>query len=87
MATVVASSSLRADDIGSIEPGKRGDIITLDTQNPRLFPTNEENAISNVVYSADSSCVSDVMVNGDFRKRSGILLAMPYRDWKREELV
>lgn len=87
MATVVASKSLGASDIGSIEPGKKADIITLDTANPRLFPTNEENAISNVVYSADSSCLSDVMVNGDFRKRSGILLAMPYRDWKREELV
>ncbi len=87
MATVVASKSLGASDIGSIEPGKKADIITLDTANPRLFPTNEENAISNVVYSADSSCLSDVMVNGDFRKRSGILLAMPYKDWKREELV
>lgn len=87
MATVVAAQSLHADDIGSIEAGKKADIITLDTNNPRLFPTDEENAISNVVYSADSSCVSDVMVNGRFRKRSGNLLSVPYVKWERGSLV
>ncbi len=87
MATVVAAQSLHADDIGSIEAGKKADIITLDTNNPRLFPTDEENAISNVVYSADSSCVSDVMVNGRFRKRSGNLISAPYVKWERGSLV
>lgn len=73
MATVNGAKALNMPDIGSIEPGKRADIVLIDTRNPRMFPTTAENALSNLVYSADTSCVSDVMINGRILKRNGTL--------------
>lgn len=70
MVTVNAARTLRRDDIGSIAPGKKADLAILDTRSPRMFLTNSENAVSNVVYSADTSCISDVLINGVFVKRN-----------------
>ena len=49
-------------DAGVIEPGKLADIMLLDLESPMMVPVH--NLISNVVYSADSSCVSTVICNG-----------------------
>ncbi|MCL5955569.1 MAG: amidohydrolase family protein [Candidatus Thermoplasmatota archaeon] len=69
MATVNASRALNRNDIGSIEIGKKADFAILDMRTPRMMLTNEETAVSNIIYSADSSCVSDVIVNGKILKR------------------
>ena len=69
MATVNASRALNRNDIGSIEAGKKADFAILDLRTPRLMLTNAETAVSNIIYSADSSCVSDVIINGKIMKR------------------
>ena len=50
------------DVIGSIEPGKRADLVLFDTRRPQwrtLF-----NPVNNLVYSADGRSVHTVIVNG-----------------------
>ena len=74
MATVNAARALNRNDIGSLETGKRADMAILDLRTPRLMLTNNENAVSNIIYSADSSCVSDVVINGRIVKQDRELL-------------
>ena len=85
MATVNAAASLKRNDIGAIAPGMLADIVLMDTRNPRMAPTTINNAVSNIVYSADTSCVSDVMVNGVFLKRDGSLLRPEHEDLPFED--
>ena len=63
MATIVGAKALGMDDtIGSIEPGKRADLVLFDTRRPEwrtLF-----NPVNNLVYSADGRSVHTVIVDG-----------------------
>lgn len=74
MATVNGAKALKRDDIGSIEAGKKADLVFFNTRSPRLMLTTPETAISNIVYSADTSAVSDVMINGRFVKKDSSLV-------------
>lgn len=49
-------------DAGVIEPGRLADIMLLDLDSPMMVAAH--NLISNVVYAADTSCVSTVICNG-----------------------
>jgi 5-methylthioadenosine/S-adenosylhomocysteine deaminase len=49
-------------EIGTIEVGKKADIITLDLGKPHLVPLY--NPLSTIVYSASGADVKDVIVNG-----------------------
>ncbi|MGE5277468.1 MAG: amidohydrolase, partial [Acidobacteriota bacterium] len=51
-----------ADRLGSIEPGKRADLIALDVRNPHVEPFTDLD--STLVYSAKASDVTDVWVEG-----------------------
>ena len=56
------------DKIGSLEPGKKADIILLDLKVPHMTPIiyNPMNNIApNIVYSARGDEITDVFVNGD----------------------
>lgn len=63
LATITGARALGMDDtIGSIEPGKRADLVLFDTRRPEwrtLF-----NPVNNLVYSADGRSVHSVIVNG-----------------------
>jgi 5-methylthioadenosine/S-adenosylhomocysteine deaminase len=48
--------------IGSLEPGKRADLIAIDVRNPHVEPF--EDAYSALVYSAKAADVTDVWVDG-----------------------
>ncbi len=50
------------DRIGSIEPGKRADLVVLDVRNPHVEPFTD--LYSTIVYSAKTSDVTDVWVDG-----------------------
>ncbi len=58
-------------DAGVIAKGKLADAVLLDLANPRMKPCH--NLISNVVYSADSSCVKAVLCGGRFIFNRGLL--------------
>ena len=68
MATRMGAESLHIGDItGSIEKGKRADLITIDLStlhNSPHFRHSKNGVYSQIVYAAKSTDVNDVMVNG-----------------------
>jgi 5-methylthioadenosine/S-adenosylhomocysteine deaminase len=50
-------------EVGSIEPGKRADVIVIDTSRPHLVPAAD--AYSTIVYAARGSDVRTTVVGGD----------------------
>jgi len=66
LATIEASRALGVDrQIGSIESGKRADIILLDANAPNLRPFHGvETVVSDLVYSASSGNVDTTIVDG-----------------------
>ncbi|MFN4132937.1 MAG: amidohydrolase family protein [Candidatus Hadarchaeales archaeon] len=63
MATVGGAKALRLEgDIGSIDVGKKADIILINLKKPHLTPAH--NIISDLVYSAHGDDVDTVIVDG-----------------------
>jgi 5-methylthioadenosine/S-adenosylhomocysteine deaminase len=63
MATIDAARALGLDrEVGSLEPGKRADIITLDMHSPHLQPWHD--IAATLVYSAKGFDVKHVWVDG-----------------------
>jgi 5-methylthioadenosine/S-adenosylhomocysteine deaminase len=63
MATINGATAIgMADIIGSIEVGKRADIVIFDVDQPEWQPLY--NPVSNLVYSATGSTVDTVIVDG-----------------------
>ncbi|HLW76017.1 MAG TPA: amidohydrolase family protein, partial [Bryobacteraceae bacterium] len=63
MATIIGAKAIGMDSmIGSIEKGKRADIVAVRLDAPHAAPLY--NVYSQLVYALQSSDVSDVMVNG-----------------------
>jgi 5-methylthioadenosine/S-adenosylhomocysteine deaminase len=64
MATIEGAKAIGlADLIGSIEVGKRADLIAIDLAAPHLMPIHNLYAL--LVYAAGRSDVSDVWVDGE----------------------
>jgi cytosine/adenosine deaminase-related metal-dependent hydrolase len=63
MGTLTAAKAFaRGDELGSIEPGKKADLVLFDTYRPEwqaLF-----NPVNNLVYNADGRSVDTVIVDG-----------------------
>jgi 5-methylthioadenosine/S-adenosylhomocysteine deaminase len=75
MATIDAARALRLDHrIGSIEPGKRADLIAVDLGELRTQPVYDP--ISQLVYAAGSHQVREVWLDGRRRLRGGALVDM-----------
>jgi len=52
----------REHDLGTLEVGKKADIVLLDTSGPHMHPFN--NILSNIIYSAGAGDVQTVLVDG-----------------------
>ena len=75
MATISGARALGLEkQTGSIEAGKKADLIVIDTNRPHLTPLY--NPASAVVYSATGADVRDVMVGGRFLKRNFTLVTI-----------
>ncbi len=64
---------------GSLEAGKRADLILVDTQpihNSPSFKRSPDNTYAQIVYASKSTDVTDVMVNGKWLMRSRELLTV-----------
>lgn len=75
MATINGARALGlADQIGSIEAGKRADLqlVNLD----RLHTTPQPDPVSTIVYAAEASDVETVIIDGQIVMRDGQLLTM-----------
>jgi 5-methylthioadenosine/S-adenosylhomocysteine deaminase len=75
MATINGAKALgMADAIGSLEPGKRADVIILNMWRPEWIPNYSE--VQNLVYSADGRSVETVYVNGRLIMDDGKVLTV-----------
>jgi cytosine/adenosine deaminase-related metal-dependent hydrolase len=64
MTTIDAARALgMEEEIGSLEPGKKADIILIDMAQPHLYPANMP--LYRVAYFANGNDVETVIVNGD----------------------
>jgi cytosine/adenosine deaminase-related metal-dependent hydrolase len=64
MTTIDGAEAFRLEDqIGSIEPGKKADIILVDMRKPHLYPMNMP--VDKITYFANGNDVDTVIVDGN----------------------
>ncbi|MGH8430634.1 MAG: amidohydrolase family protein, partial [Solimonas sp.] len=61
-------------DGGSIEPGKKADLILIDLNRPHLVP--HVRVVSTFVHQGQPGDITDVMVDGHWLMRDGAVLTM-----------
>ncbi len=80
LATRLGAQALHIGHLtGSLEPGKRADLIVVDVSplhNSPSFKRAADNAYAQIVYAGKSTDVSDVMVNGKWLMRDHQLLTV-----------
>ncbi len=75
MATIGGAQVLGLESfIGSLETGKKADLIMVDTDQPHLTPMY--NPVSHMVYAARGSDVTSVIINGTIVMQDGRLKTM-----------
>jgi 5-methylthioadenosine/S-adenosylhomocysteine deaminase len=75
MATINGATALGMEkEIGSIEVGKKADMVLVDMKAPHLAPYR--NPVSHLVYSAEGADVSTVICNGQILMREREVLVM-----------
>jgi cytosine/adenosine deaminase-related metal-dependent hydrolase len=81
-ATQQGASNCGVGDLaGSLTPGKKADVILIDTAQPHLFPRN--NVLASVVQGAGVESVSTVLVDGRIVKWEGRLVGVDLDDVRR----
>lgn len=65
------------DEIGSIEEGKRADLIVVDLE--RLHTTPRPDVVSTIIYAAEAADVRDVLIDGRAVMRDGQLKTLDER--------
>ena len=70
------------DQVGSIEVGKRADVILMDLDQPHLSPRH--NVVSHIVYAARASDVTTTIVHGEVLMRDRELTALDEEEIMRE---
>ncbi len=80
MATIIGAKAIHLGDlIGSLEPGKRADLILLDLSpihNQPRFHQNPDSIYAQIIYASKSTDVTDVMVNGKWLMQDRQLLTL-----------
>jgi 5-methylthioadenosine/S-adenosylhomocysteine deaminase len=80
LATINGAKALGLEDeIGSIEEGKKADIILIDTTSPNMTP-NTNSLISHIVYAANGSNVDTTICNGEILMENKILTKLNERE-------
>lgn len=70
MATIGGAAAVKLDrEIGTLEPGKSADLIFVDLNRLNTRPYND--LVNNLVFAANSSNISLVMVSGDILVQDG----------------
>ena len=88
MATRLGAAALHIDRLtGSLQPGKRADLIVVDVSalhNVPSFHRDPNSVYAHIVYAAKSTDVSDVMCNGRWLMRDRRLLTLNEAELRRE---
>jgi len=91
MATLMGARALHIADItGSLEVGKRADLITVsldDVRNTPYFRRDPDNIYSRLVYATHQEDVQDVMVNGAWVMRDRRVLTIDVGTLRQEANV
>jgi len=73
MATIEGARALgREDDLGSLEPGKRADIVLVDLRKAHTWPVADP--VATLVYAAHGGDVDTVIVDGRVLLRDGLFV-------------
>jgi 5-methylthioadenosine/S-adenosylhomocysteine deaminase len=66
MATIHGARLLgRADTLGSLEVGKRADLVLFDLEHPTLVPARPDAIVAHLAYAASEAAVDSVYVDGE----------------------
>lgn len=85
MATIDGARALgMADEIGTLSPGKKADLILVDAQTAWCQPVRDEDMITNLVYNANGSDVTHVFVDGRLLVEDRKLLSLDQQHVFRE---
>jgi 5-methylthioadenosine/S-adenosylhomocysteine deaminase len=72
MATIEGARALQMQDqIGSLEPGKRADVVSVDATGPAWTPHADDPTLA-LVWASDGRAVSDVVASGRVVVRDGL---------------
>jgi 5-methylthioadenosine/S-adenosylhomocysteine deaminase len=75
MATLGGARVLGLDnEIGSLKPGFKADLLILDLEKPHLYPHHD--VVANLVYSAQAADIDTVIINGKIVMENRQLLTM-----------
>jgi 5-methylthioadenosine/S-adenosylhomocysteine deaminase len=85
MATLGGARALGLEkEIGSLEPGKRADLISLDLNEIGWAPAAAQDVYTSLVYSVSGMHVRDVMVDGQWLLRAGQFTTLDYHQARAE---
>ncbi|MCX5885121.1 MAG: amidohydrolase [Proteobacteria bacterium] len=82
LTTINGAKVLRRDDIGSLEQGKKADLIMIDLDKPHLVPLY--NPYSHLVYAASGADVTTTIINGRVIMRDRKILTVDEEEVMRE---
>jgi 5-methylthioadenosine/S-adenosylhomocysteine deaminase len=82
LTTINGAKVLGIDDIGSLEQGKKADLIIIDLDKPHLVPLY--NPCSHLVYAASGADVTTTIINGKIIMRDKIILTVDEEEVMRE---
>lgn len=74
MATRESAKAVFLDDVGTVEAGKKADLVMIDLQRPHLTPQHD--LVAHLVYAAQPSDITMVMVNGQILLEDGQLTTL-----------
>ncbi len=82
MATIGGARTLKLDHlVGSLEPGKRADVVVIDLDEDNLVPLYDP--VSHLAYAVETSNVRTVIIDGRIVLRDGVLATADEREIRR----
>jgi 5-methylthioadenosine/S-adenosylhomocysteine deaminase len=83
MATIGGARALKLDHlVGSLEPGKRADVVIIDLDEDNLVPLYDP--VSHLAYAVEVADVRTVIVDGRIVLRDGALTTADEREIRRQ---
>ena len=83
LATIKGAEAMGLDkEVGSLEPGKKADIITFNMENPHLMPAIEP--VTSIILYGTSADIDTVIIEGKILKENGAMKGVELNKAKYE---